>query len=576
MKKMRAQRRADLVVINGKVITVDKNFSIKQAVAVKDRKVIAVGTNEEIKTFITKDTKVLDIKGKPVLPGINDSHCHAALFGGTRPPLSLDLSYPAIKSISGMSEVLRKKVEEVPPGEWIRGFGWDQGYLEECKKDPLRFPIKWDIDPVSPNNPVVFTDYSVHTLLANSKALDLAGITKDTPDPEGGKIERDPSTGEPTGIFKELSAQALINKIVPLYNKAQKKEIIISAMKQFNANGITSYTEGALGPGGDASEGGTLGTECIEIYKELHDHGELTARVTILLLMGEYGVLSMEDLKRGLDFFKTPSGLDNEWLRIPGVKIFADGIPETKTAWMFDEYIGGGYGSLVIPGGTGKDKYNEFINMIIYAHERGFQVAVHACGDRAIDAAVDGFVKAIQQGPGRDPRHYVVHGENIRPECAKRMAEQSLGVAAQPEIKSIVADFDNETLGPERSAYEWPMRTLIDAGVVLSAGSDAPVTSLNWRQGVQSAVLREAKSSGKVSGPDQCIGVEDAIRMYTINGAWQDHMESVKGSIEVDKLADFCILDDDILTIDPHRIADIPVLMTIVGGKIVYDGSEKF
>ena len=365
MKKMRAQRRADLVVINGKVITVDKNFSIKQAVAVKDRKVIAVGTNEEIKTFITKDSKVLDIKGKPALPGINDSHCHAALFGGTRPPLSLDLSYPAIKSISGMSEALRKKVEEVPPGEWIRGFGWDQGYLEECKKDPSRFPIKWDIDPVSPNNPVVFTDYSVHTLLANSKALDLAGITKDTPDPEGGKIERDPSTGEPTGIFKELSAQALINKIVPLYNKAQKKETIISAMKQFNANGITSYTEGALGPGGDASEGGLLGTECIEIYKELHDHGELTARVTILLLMGEYGVLSMEDLKRGLDSFKTPSDLDNEWLRIPGVKIFADGIPETKTAWMFDEYIGGGYGSLVIPGGTGKDKYNEFINMII-------------------------------------------------------------------------------------------------------------------------------------------------------------------------------------------------------------------
>ena len=568
---MEKQRQADLAIINGKVITVDKDFSIKQAVAAREGKIAVVGTNEEVRTFVGQDTKVLDIKGKVVLPGINDSHCHAALFGGTRPPLALDLGYPTVKSIRDIAEVLRKEVEKVQLGEWIRGFGWDQGYLEECKRHPTRFPRKRDIDPVSPNNPVAFTDYSGHTLLVNSKALELAGVAKDTPDPEGGEIEKDPTTGEPTGIFKELSAQALVNKVVPFLTKEQKREAILYAMKQFNANGITSYTEGALGPGGDTFAGGLLGAECIDIYKELYDQGSLTARVTILLLMGEYGALRIEDLKKGLDAFTIPPDLDNEWLRIPGVKIFADGIPETKTAWMSDEYIGGGYGSLVTPGETDADKYDELVSMIVYAHEHGFQVGVHACGDRTIDATVDGFVKAMQQKPRLDPRHYVIHGENIRPECARRVADQNLSVATQPEIKTIVADFDDKTLGPGRSAYEWPTRTLLDAAVNPSAGSDTPVTYPNWRQGVQSAVLREAKGSGKVSGPEQCIGIEDAIRMYTINGAWQDYMEDVKGSIEMGKLADFCILGEDILTIDPHRIGDIPVLVTIVGGKIVYD-----
>jgi len=236
-------------------------------------------------------------------------------LGGTRPPLALDLGYPNVKSIRDMVEELRNKVETVQPGEWIRGFGWDPGYLDECKSDPTRFPRKWDIDPVSPNNPTVFTDFSGHTLLANSNALELAEITKDTPDPEGGEIERDPNTGQPTGIFKELSAQALISKIIPLYTRDHKREAIFSVMKEFNANGITSYTEGALGPGGDAFAGGVLGAECIEIYKDLLDQGKLTARVNIMLLFGEYGALSLEDLQEGLSHYQISEGLDNQWLR---------------------------------------------------------------------------------------------------------------------------------------------------------------------------------------------------------------------------------------------------------------------
>jgi predicted amidohydrolase YtcJ len=206
----------------------------------------------------------------------------------------------------------------------------------------------------------------------------------------------------------------------------------------------------------------------------------------------------------------------------------------------------------------------------------GVQVAVHVTGDRAVDATIDGFVKALQEKSGKDLRHYIIHGDFISDQTAKRMAEYNIGVNVQPGIKWTISDYMDSLVGENRSARQWPLNMLMKTGVRVAASSDTPVTYPNWRQGVQSALLREAKASGKVSGPEQRITIEEAIRMYTMNGAWQDHMENAKGSIEVGKLADFCILGEDILTIDPHKIKDIPVLMTIVGGEIVYDTGEGF
>jgi len=189
---------ANLVIINGEVITVDKNFSLKQAIAVKDDRIIGVGTNDEMRSFIGPRTRVLNLKGKAILPGINDSHLHGALFGATRPPMVLDLSFPNTKSIGDIAEELRKKGAQTPPGQWIRGFGWNPANIEECKTNPRRLPRKKDIDPVSPDHPVLLTDFSGHNLLVNNKALELAGINKDTMNPEGGIIEREPESGEPS------------------------------------------------------------------------------------------------------------------------------------------------------------------------------------------------------------------------------------------------------------------------------------------------------------------------------------------------------------------------------------------
>lgn len=570
------EKKADLVLTNAKVITVDRDFSIKEAVAVKDGKILAVGTSDDIKTYIGSDTKVLDLKGKPLLPGINESHMHAPFFGASRPPLSLDLTYPTVQSIPDMVAALKQKVAEVEPGEWIRGFGWDQGSLEECKNDPSRLPRRSDIDPVSPNNPVVLTDFSVHTLLANGKALELAGITKDTPDPESGEMERDPATGEPTGIFRELKAQDMVSKAVPLLTREEKKQAILTALSHLNANGITSCTDGAIGPGGEAFMYGVMSAEFVDIYRELFDEDRLTARVNVMLLMGDYGALTIEDLKKNMETFKVPTNVDKTWLNFPGVKIFADGIPLTYTSWMNEDYVSGeaGHGTSVIPGKTDQEQRDNLIEMIEYIHSKGFQIGLHATGDRAIDVAVDGFAQAFEKQPGKELRHYVIHGDFISADKAKTLAKYNCGIAMQPFISAMISDFEPAVVGEERAAYEWPTRTVLDAGVNLTSNSDAPVTYPNWRMGVQAAVLREGLVSGKVSGPEECITVEEAIRTYTINGAWQDHMEDVKGSIETGKFADFCIIGDDILNVDPHKIGEIPVLMTIVGGKVVFDESN--
>jgi len=565
---------ADLVIINGKVITVDKSFSIKQAVAVKDGKITAAGTNEDIKKHITSETKVLDLKGKPLLPGINESHMHAPFFGASRPPLSLDLTYPTVQSIPDMVAALKQKVAEVEPGEWIRGFGWDQSTLEECRNDPAKLPRKWDLDAISPDHPVAFTDFSVHTLLVNSKALEIAGITKDTPDPPSGEMERD-ENGEPTGILKEPGAQALVAAHVPLLTREEKKTALVTTLNHLNANGVTSFTDAAIGPGGESFLYGVMSAEFVDLYQELLAEGKLSARVAVLLLLGDYGALTYEDLENGLKTYKIPTNADKTWLQFPGVKIFADGIPLTYTSWMNDDYVSGnaGHGTSVIPGKTDEEQRDNLIEMIKLVHRHGFQIGLHATGDRAIDAAVDGFVQAIEEIPGGDPRHYVIHGDFISSRKAELLAKHDCGIAMQPFISVMISDFEPTVVGEKRAAYEWPTRTVLNAGLNLTSSSDAPVTYPNWRMGIRAAVLREGLVSGKVSGPEECLTVEEAIRTYTINGAWQDHMENVKGSIEVGKVADFCIIGDDILTVDPHKIGEIPVLMTIVGGKIVFDES---
>jgi predicted amidohydrolase YtcJ len=559
----------DLALINGTILTVDSAFSKARAVAIKGNRIAAVGTDEQIKPLIGDATEVVDLKGRVALPGINDSHAHTALWAGTKPPYVLDLNYPTVRSVRDIVEQIRSRVATAQPGEWVRGVGWDAGYLEECLADSGFRLHRSLLDAVSPDNPVALQDFSVHTLWVNSKALQMAGIGSETAAPIGGGIEKDATTGGPTGILREFAAADRVMGLIPPLSRAQKREAIAAALDEMSAMGITSMTEPALGPGGDSYQGGLLGSECIGAYQDLLDAHRLKVRTNVLYLLGDYGSCSLADLQAALPGLGFHSGFGNEKLRIGGIKIFADGIPPNRTAWVGQEYIGGGNGSLVIPGSSDEERCRELQSMIRFAHDHGFQVGIHSIGDLAIQAAIDGFIKAETEDP-RALRHCVMHVDFITAEQAWLCAQHGLGVNITPALPWTISDMNVDVVGLEQVRKEWPYRVIADAGCRLSASSDAPCTYPSWLQGVQSAVLRESKASGKVFSPDQCLTVQEAVRMYTTGGAWQDCQEDIKGSIEPGKLADLCVLDQNILSVNPHDIAAINNVMTIMDGEVVF------
>jgi predicted amidohydrolase YtcJ len=541
----------DLVMLNGKVITVDSDFSIAEAVAIKDAKIVGVGSSTDMKKLAGDNTRLLDLNGATMLPGINDAHCHLNGFGLERPPMVVDLAYPLIKSMADMRAATANKAADVGPDRWISGWGWDRGFLAEFKDKPEPWPTRFDIDPVSPDNPVAYTDFSGHVCLANSKALEMAKIDKNTPDPDSGIIQRDTS-GEPTGILFETAA-GLVRQLIPPPTEAERKTGILNAMAELNSLGITCVTEPGLGP------------DLIRIYNDLYNQGKFTLRVNCMIMGGS----SLEAVKNILNNVGTGTGFGNEWLRISGLKLMADGIPPSKTAFMYEDYIGGGHGQLLVDGETDGERYDMLISMIKYANAQGFQIGIHVTGDRGIDACVDGYIAALAEHPW-DARHYIIHTDYVTPECIQRMAENNISANVQSAIKWTIGNLMVSITGEKRAAYHWPLKSLFDGGVKVTNSSDASVTYPDWRQGVESAVLRKDKATGKVIGADQCIAVEQAIRSYTVNGAWQDHQDNIRGSIEIGKLADFTIIGGDILTIDPNKIHEIPVLYTIVDGKTVY------
>jgi predicted amidohydrolase YtcJ len=554
----------DLVILRGKIVTVNKDFSIVEAVAVKDGRILAVGKNSSIRPLAGAQTRILDLQGKTMLPGINDAHIHAQWFGTMMPPLALDVSPRKVKSIREIVRLVQEKAGTLKPGEWIRGSGLTLRALEEFAGDPGRYPSRKDLDAVAPDNPVClgpFEAFAETVLWVNSKALALAGITRDTKLAggfPGDEIVKDPATGEPIGILKGMSASSLVRKVMPAWTDEQLKQGIMGAAADLNSQGITSITE----PG--------LGSEMIRLYSELQTEGKLTLRVCVLQAFSPRMVNDLQKLRDGMAVVGTPQGFGNEFLRMNGVKFGIDNIPNNKSAWFYEDYVGGGNGDVTWAGKDNEARAKEMSDMVAYAHRRGFQVGMHATGDRASDAVIDSFIEAEKE-ERKNLRHYVIHGDFIPVKNARRMIENQIGISVQPVLGAVVADLMGSVVGEERMMKFLPLKSLIDSGVHVAGGSDGPIIYPDWKKSVQFAVLRETEPAGNVINVEERITIDRAIRLVTIEGAWQDHMETVKGSIEPGKLADFCVLDQDILTVDPHKIREIKTLMTMVGGKVVYN-----
>lgn len=545
-----AEGEADLVIRNGRVLVLDKNFRQAEALAIRDGKVLAVGTDREIRRITSSRTQQIDANGGTVLPGINDTHHHLNIVGLNQPPYMIDVNR---KSIAELVATVRAAVEQAKPADsWIRGGGWQELVMP-------RVPRAADLDPVSANHPVVLRDFSGHGMAVNSIVLRMAGITRDTVPPVGGVIDKD-AKGEPTGVLRE-TAMRLVQGLIPPYTTVEIATAIDQAVRIAQSKGMTSATE----PGIDLR---TFG-----IYADKARNGALPLRVTALLSALGGGPDLLREVIAG---YRQPEGVDPRILRAIGIKIGADGIPRFRTAWMNKPYLDGTRGRMIIPGASVDEQVANLHLMIQTAAEAGFQVGTHSCGDATTDAVVAGYVKAIEKSGGRSPLRHCVHHCNFPSAATLRtMARHGISANLNAEILYLQGRVLESVIGHERVEYQWPYRSALEAGVKVTSGSDAPVVDNNhWLQGVMAAAVREGRD-GSSAGKSECITVAQALATYTSTGAWQDRAETWKGTLEPGKVADICIVGVDLVREDPRTFPSKEVTMTILGGNIVYERSTQ-
>ncbi len=538
---------ADLVVLGGKVLVMDERCRTAEAVAVRDGRIIAVGSARDVKRLTGRRTQVLDAAGGTVLPGINDSHLHLNSLSLNLPPYSYPVDTATIEELVA---VVRDAVAATAdPAAWIRGQGWNDNRLP-------RPPRASDLDPVSGDHPVVLTDFSFHATSVNTAAMRLAGITRDTVPPPGGVIEKD-ADGEPTGVLRE-GAQNLVRAVVPPFSPEEVAESVRAGTALLHQRGITSITE----PG--------IGLDTLAVYAAEAAAGRLGVRITALLSAGP----NAAGLRSTLDAFSPLQGVDERLLRVAGVKVFGDGIPTAaRTAWLHDPYLDGTHGSLTVDGATIEEQVAELDEIIAVAIDAGMQVGTHATGDATIDAVVAAYLAATGRGRCRsDLRHYVIHAD-LAPEATLRtMARHDIGANMNAAIKHLLGSSVESVLGPERTAWQAPYRSALDAGVRVSSASDAPVTMPDWLVGVFGAETREGMYGG-VTGPEQAISRLEALTSYTRTPAWQDHADRWKGTLQRGMVADLCVLDGDLLGADARDLPGMTVSATVLGGTVVHGAS---
>ncbi|GAB3170507.1 amidohydrolase [Myceligenerans halotolerans] len=545
-------RKADLLLHNGSILTPDgTSRPPAEAIAVRDGVVQAVGRARDLRRFTGPRTEVVDLAGRTVIPGINDAHLHAMGFGTSQPPLTLDLSRDAVGSIADIRDVVAEALAAKEPGGWIRGSGWDQGYLAEG-----RYPTRHDIDEVSPDNPVHLAEWSYHAVWVNSKALELAGITRDTEAPLGGEIVKDGS-GEPTGLLLE-GAAGLVARVLPDFTEEEKRQGLRLSADLMHRYGITSCTE----PGIDL--------DSVALYHDLLCAGEIRQRFTIMLAASGAGDLR-ETLARARRLRTDPA-----WLNVSQVKIFGDGVPtQARTAWVSEPYVGGGTGGMTLPGDSEEEQLALLGEWVHTAHAMGFQVGTHATGDLMIKAVVDAYEAAAAEHGDRGLRHYVIHGDLPDLADLRRMAASGFGLSFNPQIKRSLSHQLVDIIGKDRADYQWPYRTALDTGVHVGSSSDAPVVGFpDFREGLTAMLTRQSLVTGEVFGERERIGLDEALATYTTAGAWQDHAEHWKGKLTPGMAADLVVLDGDLVEtarMAPEEIVDLPIGMTFVGGELVHD-----
>lgn len=537
----------DLMFVNGKIYTMDKDSTIAEGVLVKDNRIFKVGSSEEILSLKDDNTKVIDLEGKTMVPGFTDSHMHLVNYGYAL--MQVDLI--GVTSIDEINERVAQYIKDknIEKGIWVRGRGWNQDYFNGEKV----FPTRYDLDKISTDYPIVITRTCGHVAVANSKALELTGIKKGTPQIEGGHFDLD-EDGEPLGIFRE-NALGVLYGAIPSPTKEEIKEMITSAIEKMNRCGITSVGTDDL-----ESLPGVAYAEIIEAYLELKDEGNLNMRIYEQCLLPQIDRLK-EFINKG---YKT--GWGDEYFKIGPLKLLLDGSLGARTAALNEPYEDDPTTSGIITA-----TQQELDELVSFAHNNGTQVAIHGIGDKGMYMAFEAIEKALGENPKEDHRHGIVHCQITDEYLLNKFKELDAVAYIQP----IFLDYDwkivKDRVGDrrEKTSYNW--KTMVDLGVNIACGSDSPVDSFNVMYGIYEAVTRKDLQGNPEGGwlPEQGLTVEEALIGYTTGGAYASFEEDIKGSIEEGKLADMVVLSQDIFEIDPESIKDVNVEMTIFDGRII-------
>jgi predicted amidohydrolase YtcJ len=533
---------ADLIVRDAHIITMDLAHPSVSAMAIRDGRFLAVGEDQEISECASKRTRVIDLHGKTVLPGLIDVHTHAMEWAKGILRKQLDVTYPKVHSITDIVTMVRERASQTAKGKWITGAGWDDSKFSEH-----RYITRTDLDGASPNNPVYLDHVSGHLAVANSAALALAGITRNTPDPAGGVIERDAS-GNPTGIVKDTAMQLVANLLPP-----DPPDINIQAAKLISARasalGLTSIHDIFIS------------SEEMRGYQDAYQKGWLGIRVQM-----SPRIASIEDAEK-LAQMGIHTGFGDDHLKFGAAKMFADGGMGARTIAIYPPGVIGEPDNL----GVLRWKPEEMQKAHLIAARAGWQLETHAIGDRAMDEVLDSYAATEKVLNLKDPRFRIVHAGISTPAIQKRLKELHVLVDGNPPFVYWIGSWFKK-YGPERVRWSYPAKSYIENGIIEAAGSDVPVTPISPWWGIWSAVVRKDLQTGQVLAPEERITVQEALTLYTRNGAYAGFEEDKKGSLAPGKLVDFMVVDRDIFSVPADELKDVQVLETWVGGQRIYEG----
>ncbi len=547
--------KADYVLHGGDIYTVDAMRSWADSIAIKGNKIIYVGLDKGVKSYIGEQTKVIDLKGKMVLPGFQDSHIHPVGSALN----SYMCSLFGLPSIDAYLAKIKQCVAAHPDATWIHGAGWSHRVFKEFQPD------KKVLDEIVSHIPFTLNSYDGHSLWANSKALEVAGVDEKTKDVAAGKVLRYEGSNEPIGIFLEDPAAELVMHARPAYTQKQVYDALLYVQKYLNSLGITSVQDALIAIGGD---GGIY--DVIDAYHEADKKGELTMRITSALYWDPTkGMEQAAKMKRYREKYS------HDKFRVTSVKIWQDGVMHTHTSNLLE-----GYKDKPDEKGLVMIQQQRLNELVVEMDKAGFQMHFHADGDAALRLCLDAIELALKTNGKADNRHHIAHLELVHPDDIPRFRELDVVANVQPiwsTSKSYISDLINVKIGEERKRWLEINKTFLDQGITVAYGSDWYVTTPKPVELIEAAVtrirpalsLKEKRNSTPLL-PDENVNVADALISYTINGAYVNHQEKTTGSLEVGKLADIVVLDKNLFDVEPVRISETNVVLTFMDGKLVY------